>query len=226
MFFPWVGLFEQVRLADEFVHYSDVQLPQGRSFMSRVQIKTAEGPQWLSVPVHREGRLIGQVLLDEAQPWRQRHLRTLRHAYARSPHVHEMLDLVEGLYAQPLRTLAELNCAATERIAGHLGLSCSFGDSTGRHSDLRSSERLLRLVIDLGGNEYVTGLGALEYLDHELFEQHGVTVRYMRYEKRPYPQLHGEFNPFVSILDLIANCGREGASVIASGTVSWKEVVR
>ena len=29
-------------------------------------------------------------------------------------------------------------------------------------------------------------------------------------QKLPYPQPHGEFNPFVSILDLIANTGKEG----------------
>ena len=43
MFLPWVGLFEQVRLADVFIHYDDVQLPQGGNFMSRVQLKTASG---------------------------------------------------------------------------------------------------------------------------------------------------------------------------------------
>ena len=37
MFLPWIGLFEQVRLADRFIHYDDVQLPQGRSFISRVK---------------------------------------------------------------------------------------------------------------------------------------------------------------------------------------------
>jgi WbqC-like protein len=31
-FFPWIGYFEQVHRADIFVHFADVQLPQGRSF--------------------------------------------------------------------------------------------------------------------------------------------------------------------------------------------------
>ena len=70
MLFPWVGLFEQIRAADVYVHYDDVQFSKG-SFTNRVQIKTARGPRWLTVPgasVHvygkgeaRAGRKMGHV---------------------------------------------------------------------------------------------------------------------------------------------------------------------
>ena len=73
------------------------------------------------------------------------------------------------------------------------------------------------------GDVYVTGHGAKNYLDHEAFERGGVHVEYMDYQRRAYPQLHGEFTPYVSILDLIANMGREGRDLICSGTVSWRE---
>ena len=62
----------------------------------------------------------------------------------------------------------------------------------------------------------------------ESFEAAGVRVEYLDYEKREYPQLHGAFMPFVSALDLAANCGRTNAmrEVIASGTVYWKDFAR
>jgi hypothetical protein len=47
----------------------------------------------------------------------------------------------------------------------------------------------------------------------------------MKYEMVPYPQLHGEFTPYVTGLDLLANCGREGRSVICSGAIDWKEFI-
>jgi hypothetical protein len=67
-------------------------------------------------------------------------------------------------------------------------------------------------------------LGALNYLDHSLFEQNGIQVEYMNYLKTRYPQDFGEFNPYVSILDLIANQGKEGINVINSSTINWKEL--
>jgi hypothetical protein len=48
----------------------------------------------------------------------------------------------------------------------------------------------------------------------------------MDYEKRAYPQLHGDFTPFVSALDLLANCGQAGRDVIAPRTLCWKDFVK
>src|SRR6476646_3718931 len=100
MFLPWLGLFEQVRLADVFVHYDDVQLPQGRSFMTRVQVKTADGVAWLTAPLDRKrsGRLINQAVFA-ADDLRRRHLETLRHAYGKAPHFPLMFDLLRLNYA-------------------------------------------------------------------------------------------------------------------------------
>ena len=88
------------------------------------------------------------------------------------------------------------------------------------------SARVLAICQTLGAERYVTGDGAREYLDHESFETAGIRVEYLDYAKQPYPQLHGAFTPFVSALDLAANCGRAGREVIASGTVYWKDFAR
>ena len=47
----------------------------------------------------------------------------------------------------------------------------------------------------------------------------------MNYEKKPYIQLNGEFTPFVSILDAIANLGKDASSLICSNAVYWKDFV-
>lgn len=225
MVFPWIGLFEQVRLAHDFVHYDDVALPQGRSFMTRVQIKTAQGPQWLTIPVRRGANLIRDVLIDDTQNWQRRHLGTLRQAYAHAPHVTDMIDLVESIYGRGFRYLSELNCHSIERIAQYFGLIPRFLSSSQLPAQGRSTDRLISICLELGASVYVTGHGARNYLDHSKFEEAGVTVEYMHYEKRPYSQLHGDFTPYVSILDLIANIGRKGADMICSGTQHWRKVV-
>jgi len=89
MYFPWVGLLEQVRQSDAFVHYDDVQFTRG--FYNRVQVKTSRGTQWLTVPLrdqHR-GQLIDEVTVDDRSDWRSQHLEVLKQAYANAPHYQE-----------------------------------------------------------------------------------------------------------------------------------------
>jgi len=224
MFLPWLGLFEQVRLADVYVHYDDVQLPVGRSFMNRVQIKTAQGVRWLTAPLrHEAGKpLIRDVRLDAGR-WRDKHLAQLHHAFARAPHRADAMALAESIYALQTEHLAELNIAAIERIAAWLGLAPRFERSSAHGFASTSTQHLLDLVLREGGDVYVTGHGARNYMDFALFERAGVRVRFIDYQRRPYPQLHGTFDPHVTVLDAIANCGPAARELLVSGTLDWRD---
>jgi WbqC-like protein family len=225
MFLPWVGFFEQVRLTDVFIHYDDVQLSQGSSFMSRVQVQSTNGVSWLTVPVDRKnsGKLITEVVLSKAEEWRARHLRTIRHAYARRPYFDLMFDLVERIYGQPTDHLAEFNITAIEQIAHWLGLAPRFMRSSAMSIAGAGTERLVGLCEATNCDVYVTGHGAQNYLKHQLFEEQGISTRYMDYRKVPYDQGRIEFNPFVSILDAIANCGERTRELLCSDAVYWRE---
>ena len=52
MYFPWIGLFDQIRLADEFIFYDDVQLTRG--FYNRVQVAQANGTKFITVPLAKK----------------------------------------------------------------------------------------------------------------------------------------------------------------------------
>lgn len=225
MFLPWVGLFEQIRLADLFLHYTDVQLPQGRSFVTRVQIKTQTGSRWLTAPVDRarSGRTIAEAVFLPAAEWRSRHLAMLHHAYARAPFATEMMDLAERIYAADTDNVSAFNIHAIETVAHHLGLDTVFGRTDGLHADLRGTDRLVALCRSKGATRYVTGHGALNYLDHAAFETRGIAVEYMQYRKLAYSQQHGDFTPFVTILDAIAALGPEAATLLRSQAIDRRD---
>lgn len=226
MVFPWVGLFEQIRLADIYVHYDDVQLPLGRSFMSRVQIKAPQGIQWLSIPIKRRSfQLINQVEIDSTQNWRNKHLKTLQLYYKKAPYVSDMLQIVCEVYGLGASTLDELNSCGIEKISKYFDLSPKFIKSSPFNIHSSGSDKLLQILLELKGEIYITGHGAKNYLDHVLLERKGIKVEYMDYKKIPYPQLYGEFTPYVSILDLIANTGKEGKRYICSTTKNWREYI-
>lgn len=226
MYFPWVGLFEQVALADVFVHYDNVQLPRGRSFMTRVQIKTPTGPRWITTPVKRAAEQhIIDVRVDNSTDWRRKHLASLQHAYARCPHVDEALALAKDVLDAEPDSLCELNILGIERIAEYLGLATRFERASRYPSESSGTTKLLELCERFDAETYVTGRWALNYLDHGAFEDRAISVRYMDYRCVRYDQPHGPFTPYVSILDAIALLGRGARSLIQPRTADWKDLV-
>jgi hypothetical protein len=224
-FFPWRGLFEQIRLADEFVHLDDVQFQKG-GFTNRVQIKTASGPLWLTAPVRRSGKLppIDEVEIDYRSDWREKHLRTFAMSYARAPYLDTARRLLDDVYAERPRTIADLDIAGIERCSAELGLRPTFTRASSTPVDGAKTDRVVGLLVPRSATCYLSGLGALEYLDESRFAAAGIEVRVMAYTRRPYPQLHGEFDAHVSILDTIANLGPSAAEVLESPSVPWRDV--
>lgn len=227
-FFPWIGLFEQIRLANIYVHYDDVAFSKG-SFVNRVQIKTPGGFKWVTVPLQHVslGQHIRDIRINDTYDWRHRHLAFLAQNYAKAPFRDDMLHIVEQVYQFPSSSLFEVVRASIMEVCEYYQLTgdTQFLVSSQMGIGGRSSQRVFDIVNHLHGVTYITGHGAKNYLDHQLFEQHGIRVEYLNYQRRAYPQLYGAFNPHVSILDLIANTGKEGKQYICSGTIYWKEFV-
>ena len=227
MYFPWIGLLEQIRLADIFVHYEDVQFVRG--FFNRVQIKTSNGVKWMTVPLreYHRGQKISEVLIYDRQNWRTKHQGALRHAYQKAPFVSEMLALVERVFSLSVPTLGALSSASVMALVDYFGLreGRQFLSSVDIGVGGTGSQRLRDITASLGARTYLTGHGARNYLDHESFCNSAIAVEYMDYKCIPYPQLHGLFTPYVSGLDLVANCGVDGVLRIASNSIPYKEFI-
>src|SRR5262245_27444671 len=184
MYFPWLGMFEQIKLADIVVHYDAVQMPLGRSFISRVQLKTARGMAWLTVPIRRRaGQSIDEVEIDDAQPWRRRHLALLHAAFRDAPCRADAIAIAEGVLDAGDRWLSRLNIRATETVCAYLGVDRRFVLASEMAVHGRGTERLIGLLAKLDATHYVTGHGAVDYLDHPALEAAGIEVSYMDYAR-------------------------------------------
>lgn len=228
MYFPWIGMFEQINLCDAYVNYDDVQFSKG-SFTNRVQIKTnsSNGFNWLTVPLKnlKLGVLINELEIDNHKNWQKHHLELLRQSYKFAPYVNEMLELVSSLFDISSNNLGLISMKSMELVIDYFNLAGekNFYNSSNLGILGSSSERVFQIVRYLKGTHYITGHGAKNYLDHSLFEKNCIRVEYMNYLRLPYPQQFSVFNPHVSILDLIANVGKQGKDYIKSSTIYWKE---
>ena len=225
MYFPWIGIFEQIRLADVFVFYDDVQFTRG--FINRVQYKTPQGTAWITVPLRKHSRrtLICELMVQDETDWRRKHLASLKWSFQGAKFSDDALALATDTLYQPDQSFADMLIEGIHQIRQYLniGESCSYYKSSELGIGGCKSNRIKDIVKNFGGKCYVTGHGALKYLNHDDFERDQIEVRYMDYKKLAYSQMHGEFTPFVSILDLIANVGPAAREHVCSDSTYWKD---
>ena len=110
--------------------------------------------------------------------------------------------------------LVDLDIALAEVLAGCLDLRPRVVRASELGIGGARSERLLAICRYFGATEYVSGDAARTYLDVPLFGRHGVRVTWQGYMHPVYPQQHGEFVPFLSVSDLLLNCGPSSREVL------------
>ena len=123
MLFPWVGLLEQMRLADIFVHYDDVQFSKG-SFTNRVQVKTATGSHWMTVPLSdlKLGTVIDELRTAPSAAWRDKHLALLAQSFKGAPHSQDALTLAREVYADEHCSIGHLARASMLALGNYFCL--------------------------------------------------------------------------------------------------------
>jgi len=212
-YLAWAGYFQLLQQADHFVFLDDVQFTP-RSWQCRNRILRQNRPQWLTVPVKKaSGTLIRDVAIDANGRWRQSHTDSVRHTYGKHPAGGTIIDVVTDVLAQEHTLLCELNVSMTQAICSVMGLKASTSRSTTLSVSGRKSSRLLAICQALDADVYLSAAGSREYIEAEgSFAQAGLPVRYQNFEAPPYAQLGTtEFISHLSIVDVIANLGPEGA---------------
>jgi hypothetical protein len=203
--------------SDVFVLYDDVQFDK-HSWRNRNRIKTPQGLLWLTVPVRTTGRnrpSNRDIEIDNRQDWRRKHLSTLRQTYARAPYFGDLILSFEVLYSKHYRFLLDLNVEALGSVTTLLGLRRVIRFSSEFGIQGEPVERLIQLCRAVGADCFYEGASGRDYIDQRLFDQAGICLRYQDYQHPVYPQLHGDFIPYLSVVDLLFNCGPRSLEVLA-----------
>ncbi len=213
---PWKGYFHQILKSDYFVFLDTVQYDK-RGWRNRNKIKTAQGLEWLTIPVHAKGSHQGlkiQEVAIQGRDWVARHLQKMKLAYRQAPHFATEYPWVE----ETLLTLADtteqisvFTSRLTESLARHVGITETrfLYASDLMIETSNPSERLLHIVKALEGKTYLSGPSAQQYLDTEAFEAADIHLEWMTYNYPEYPQLYPPFVHEVSILDLLFMVGHQ-----------------
>jgi len=215
-YWPGLRFFAKMRAADLFIYLDDVQFEK-REFQNRNRIRTPRGWQYLTAPVVSKGRFsqkINEVELDNPADWLKDHLQAVKQNYARAPFFKQYLPAIEELYSRDYRLLADLAIATMDLLKDAFGIKTPVKFSSEFKIDEVSSARLAKLCAAAGADGYLSGAGAKAYLDPGVFSFAGIKLSWQEFSPRPYPQAFPGFEPDMSAVDLLLNCGPRSAEFL------------
>ncbi len=219
VYLPWLGLFHKIALSDEFVSFDGVQY-QVKDWNNRNQIKTPQGPLWLTVPVLSQGyreKTIRDMEINNGVPWRRKHWKSLSINYAHAPFFARYAPFFEETYRKPWKFLAELNEHMLLWFLEILGIQVKFSRASDQGFHGTKSDLVLDMCSRLKADVYLFGAQGRDYARVEDFHARGIRAVFQDYKHPVYPQQHGPFLSHLSIVDLLFNCGPDSFRVLMEG---------
>ena len=207
-YLPWLGFFDKMDRVDLFAILDTVQYKKNE-WQNRNRIRTADGWQWLTVPVHyRYPMSLREVAIDDSSAWRRKHREALRTHYGRAPHAATLLEPLLSLLERPVENLTDLNVQSIRLLAARLGVSTPIVLASSLEGLPDGADaRLIALCRRLGCDAYLAGAGGQDYMDLRAYRDAGIEVAFQAFRHPVYRQVYEGFEPGLSAVDFLANCG-------------------
>lgn len=180
-FFPYAGYFRLFAAADVVVMFDCVQFPR-RGWVHRNRFPLANGDlDWLTLPLAKAER---EVLIRDLR-FAPDASKRLAEAIHRFPVLERAFsagnELAHAALEPQTNDVTLYLCSMIERVTEMLDLRRPMIRSSTLDIDpsLRAQSRVIRIVEELGGTQYVNPPGGRELYDHSAFEEAEITLRFL-----------------------------------------------
>lgn len=213
-YMPWIGYIDKIDRSDVFILLDNVQYKKNE-WQNRNRIKTAQGWQWITVPVlYSFPEKINEVRINNRVDWRRKHLVAIETNYRRAPYFSKYFPYLEDIYRKEWERLVDINITLIKTLVDLFGIRKKILIASEFKTRDEPDGRLIDLCKAVGANTYLSGKDGPKYMDMDAFEKAGINVIIQDFKHPVYPQLYGKFEPNLSSIDLLFNCGEEGIEII------------
>lgn len=221
--FPYLGYWQMINAVDTFV-IGDMShmIKNGWVHQNRILLRNADPFTFRLNLAHKDSaymKPLCEVEIDEKKRWNTNIKRTLADNYCKASFYDETLALILPLIEKEENNLSDYLYIQIKSIAEHLGMTTKIVRGkdilTPDEYDKPVMEKIKTLRDRLQFDTWLSLSNGVHYYTKEQMAEIGIDIQFHHIDQTiTYPQIgvrKGEPHvPFLSIIDVLMNCGREG----------------
>lgn len=204
-FFPYLAYWQLIAAVDQFLILDDVNyIKQG--YINRNQILGRDRPQAIIMPVKDISSF--RTINDHeilSGPWKTKMLKTIGQTYSKAPCFEQTFQLIEACFDFEQQNLADFLAHTIRKVAEFLRIQTPIKRTSENPVDqnLSGEDRVIALCKQNHADTYINSIGGRELYAGEHFAQHEIELKFLEMNKLTYVQFSGDFQPNLSIIDVM-----------------------
>ncbi|MCA0446055.1 MAG: WbqC family protein [Bacteroidetes bacterium] len=205
-FFPYIGYFQLINLADTFVIYDDCTfIKQGWINRNRILLN---GKDFLiSIPIKdlSSNALICNSFISNNIEWRDKMLKTISQAYTKSSEYPKVFPLIYDILNTKHDNLVDFIFSSLKVICEYLEIKTNFliSSSLNISKEVKSQNKVISICKELNANIYVNPIGGQELYSNSIFSSQNIELKFLKTNHISYNQFKNDFVPSLSIIDVL-----------------------
>ena len=147
-------------------------------------------------------------------------------AYSQAPYFSLYFPFFEEMYLKEWKRLIDINTYFMDYACEALNIECKFVNASDFDSKGKGQELLINICNKLDADIYLSGSLGVNYITPQIWEKAGISLLFQEYNHPEYPQLYDEFVPWLSIVDMLRNCGPDSRQLLESKNISRQDLTK
>jgi hypothetical protein len=206
-FFPYIGYWQLINVADIFVIYDNVQYIK-RGYINRNRILLDGVEKWITLPVKKDNRhmeIKDRSLSNTFENEKFNLLKLIKHAYKQAPNFEVIYNIIESTILSGEDNLFEFVYKSIKAIINYLEIDTKIilASEILISSDSKGQNRIIEICKNLKAEEYINPIGGLNLYSKEEFRLQGIDLSFIKTGNIRYSQFGNDFVPNLSIIDVL-----------------------
>lgn len=213
---PYIGYFQTMAAVDKYVVYDDVQYIKG-GWVSHNYLLIGGKKQMFSIQLKgaSPNKLFNEIEIGDNF---KKLTHTLQFSYNKAPYFDEIMPVLLDIFAYEDKNLAKFLWYSFKRLFTYLSIDTDIilSSSVEKDCSLKGQDKVINICHSLGAETYINAIGGQELYSKDEFASNRIELFFLKSDTIFYPQFGKEFEPNLSIIDVLMFNGREATKVLLS----------
>lgn len=225
-FVPYIGYWQLINAVDVFIISDDYNYIE-RGWINRNRILENGKAKYFNIEIEHASstKKINELYLSDSFKKEEKLMR-LRSAYRKAPYFDAGFALMEKIFSCEDKNLAVFLEHSIRCICDYLDIRTKFVRSSEipNNSSYKKEFRIYDQCRFVGADIYINAIGGQKLYSYEQFKEQGIKLGFIQTGDIHYKQLWYDFEPGLSIIDVIMfNSKEEIQQMLKQYTILWED---
>ena len=188
-FFPYIGYWQLINLADKFVLLDDVNFIK-KGWIHKNLIMNNNETRQINICISKmsQNKQINDLSLSTEHNWKNKLIKNIQNSYSKAPFYNEVNNIIGDIISYDESNLSKYLFNSIKQICKTLDIKTHIEPTSSKYLTdplKKGQDKIIDICLKEKGSIYVNPIGGVDYYDSEKFKENNLSLKFLNTSPSP-----------------------------------------